>query len=150
GEVFGAYSPAQVAQTLAAADSYIASHTRYAGAYWITADIGTTSMDFANAKACGFAAVAPYYCLPYLFPPTPPPQGPTHVAASSPDQVWPAGVDYATVRPAVRDLHAQGFAQAAAHGMQFVTSVVFDFDSRWLYWVSDQLYFQGQNLTDYW
>lgn len=147
----GVHEPAALRAVLAAADAYIEAHTPYKGAYWVTGDVGLPApVDFSYVRDAGFAAVSPYYVLPFLWPdggwpvfplPNPDPGG---------NAAWPIGRPYAEVVQTSIGRHAQGFAQSVQTGVKFITAVAPDVDSRMIYWAPQHLYFSGQNHVDYW
>jgi hypothetical protein len=157
GLAFGTVDPPAVQALLDAADQYIAAHTPYSGAYWITCDTApdaasphpTPAVSFARVQASGFKAVSPYYVLPYIWPAGGWGVFPITVTPTG-NNPWPTGLPYADLVQQSLNLHGQGFAQSAATGVKFITAIAPDFDSRAIYWSSQHLYWSGQTHTHYW
>jgi hypothetical protein len=157
GNTFGTDHGPTVQALLDEADQYIAAHTPYSGAYWITCDVAqpttpgpTPAVTFQKAKAAGFDAVSPYYVLPYLFPAGGWSVFPVFIPQPAANQTWPAGLPYGDMVQHSANLHGQGFTQAAAWDLKFITAIAPDFDSRTIWWSQRHLYFTGQSHTLYW
>jgi hypothetical protein len=155
-QAFGTIDPPSVKAVLDAADLYIAAHTPYSGAYWITCESAPPTQAppnvvFGPLQAAGFKAVSPYYVLPYLWPAGG--WGVFPIVLDNPpdaNQVWPTGLPYADAAQEAAGIHAQAFAESAATGVKFITAIAPDFDSRSIYWETHHLYFSGQTHTLYW
>lgn len=157
GAAFAPDTPERVAETLDAIDQRLGELTsapgyvgpQWTGVYWMTSDIGSTTVDFSTAKRAGFDAVAPYYVDKYLWPNGNTALWPRHITSTDGNAVYPPGVEYSTFVDSSLVLHTQAFEAAAASGLDFVTAVNPDFDSRCIFWQGPQLYYHGQNMADY-
>lgn len=157
GLALGTLDPGEVQVVRDAADAYIAAHTPYAGAYWITCDTApdaaspdpTPKVSFARARDLGFDAVSPYYVLPYIWPAGGWDVFPIQLTPTG-NNPWPTGLPYADLVQQSLNLHGQGFTESAATGLKFITAIAPDFDSRNVFWSTRHLYFSGQSHTLYW
>ena len=163
GATTGEFLPSAVQAFLKTADSYIATHSDYPGAYWIVGDTMGAAfppVNFDIVAAAGFDAVAPYYVLPYIWPDSGDLWGQFPISictTAGPCDLdgnfkWKTGLPYSTVVAESIDRHAQAFAAAAspsARGLKFITSIATDFDSRTIYWLDKHLYFNGHTANDY-
>ena len=162
---FGLRDLAEIKRTLDEADSLISSLTAFPGAYWMTGDINqtttdpdSTAVDFAHAATAGFHGVAPYYVLPYLWPPMPKVSRPIQIAAKdqSINLEWPAGLRFGgdgtsrEVPLESRDRHEASFVAAGTAGVTFLTALAADFDSRKAYQEAGHFFWEGQDSAAYW
>lgn len=148
--VFGDATPSQINSTLNMADAYIANNTNYTGAYWVTNNLRSSTVDFSQVKSCGFDAVMPYNVLPYLYPDGGWNNFPINITDNDPNYNWPPGIPYSTLKNESIDLHSQSFTEANEEGIKFITAISVDFDSRAYWWQDTHLYFSGHNCVDYW
>lgn len=147
----GSLDPLVLQGFMNAADQYIADHTEFDGAYWITSDIGATGLtspvDFGLVQQAGFDAVSPGYVFTGIWPGTPNHQLGEHW----PTLAWGGhGVEYSQLYASAVALQTENFQQSLATGVKYISAMAPDFDFRWIYWADCFLFFGGQNDYDYW
>lgn len=156
GAVFGAANASQIRATLDEADATIRrlSGSEWAGAYWITSDLGTGSMDFSIVAAAGFDAVHPYYVAPMVWPNGDRTNWP--ITLEDPEERlgnfhWRKrpGLPFEAAVASSKVLHADALDQAKTTGVKYVPTISTDFDSRAVPSSVKHLYFEKQRPWKY-